>query len=180
MYALAAYVEGAKARREFGIRKRGGFITADSGTEEYCDAAIDGSCSKLLVLQLLRDVPGEAFVQVPACTMAYIQRCLHVIAQLDGNSPTPSRQGTRLPLYDLSYSGAPCLTSATRRVQALNEALEGRMRLTGELDVLSQFRDFFAQRELTSGTQVLLLWRTGEGVLEVKLCPSAGIDYKSV
>lgn len=64
VYAVAAYVEGATARREFGIRKRGGFFTEDSSTGEYCDAALDGACSKLLVLQLLRDVSGDTFVQV--------------------------------------------------------------------------------------------------------------------
>lgn len=64
VYALAAYVEGATARREFGIRQRGGFFTEDSSTGEYCDAALDGACSKLLVLQLLRDVSGDTFVQV--------------------------------------------------------------------------------------------------------------------
>lgn len=64
VYAIAAYVEGAVARREFGIRNRGGFFTEESGTGDYCDAALDGACSKLLVLQLVRDVSGDTFVEV--------------------------------------------------------------------------------------------------------------------
>ena len=80
VYAIAAYVEGEAARREFGIRNRGGFFTGDSGVGEYCDAALDGSCSKLLVLQLLRDVSGETFVSVCFFTPDSYQpvQCLHI------------------------------------------------------------------------------------------------------
>lgn len=67
-----------------------------------------------------------------------------------------------------------------RRVQALNEALDARMRLMGESEVLSSFAEFFNERELTSGTQVLLLWRTADSTLEIKLLPSAAVEYASV
>jgi hypothetical protein len=67
VYAIAAYVEGEKAVREFGIRQRGGFFTAESTAGEYCDAILDAACGKLLVLQLVRDVSGEQFVEVSAC-----------------------------------------------------------------------------------------------------------------
>lgn len=50
----------------------------------------------------------------------------------------------------------------------------------GESNVLQSFEEFFQGRELTSGTQVLLLWRTGDDMLEVKLLPSAGVDYTTV
>lgn len=54
------------------------------------------------------------------------------------------------------------------------------MRLMGESEVLNNFSEFFQGRQLTSGTQVLLLWRTGENTLEIKLLPSAGVDYTTV
>lgn len=64
VYAVAAYIEGAKAEREFGVRQRGGFFDADSGIGDYCDAILDAACSKLLVLQLVRDISGTQFVEV--------------------------------------------------------------------------------------------------------------------
>lgn len=66
------------------------------------------------------------------------------------------------------------------RAQALNEALEARMRIMGESSVLSSFEDFFKDRQLTSGTQVLLLWRTADNTLEVKLLPSSSVEYAAV
>ena len=78
VYAVAAYVEGAKAQREFGVRQRGGFFEAGSGTGEYCDAVLDAACGKLLVLQLVRDVSGAQFVEVRPLVLSYAVKHLFV------------------------------------------------------------------------------------------------------
>jgi hypothetical protein len=76
VYAIAAYIEGAKAKREFGVRQRGGFFDADSDEGVYCDAILDAACSKLLVLQLVRDVTGAQFVEVWIALHACMCACM--------------------------------------------------------------------------------------------------------
>jgi hypothetical protein len=73
VYALAAYIEGDKAKREFGLRQRGGFFDADSGISDYCDAILDAACSKLLVLQLVRDITGAQFVEVCVARLSFLR-----------------------------------------------------------------------------------------------------------
>ena len=63
MYAITLYVEGGRAARELGVRKRGGFFQ-DAGTEEYADALVDGAFSKLIQVQLVRNVDGDTFFGV--------------------------------------------------------------------------------------------------------------------
>ena len=63
MYAIAGYVEGKKATHEFGMRARGGFFNS-ADVSEYADAVLDAACSKLLVIQLARDIGGDQFVEV--------------------------------------------------------------------------------------------------------------------
>ena len=63
VYAITLYVEADKAARELGVRKRGGFFQ-DAGTEGYADAIVDGAFSKLLQVQLVRNVDGETFFGV--------------------------------------------------------------------------------------------------------------------
>ena len=63
VYAISLYVEGLKASRELGIRNRGTLFEG-GGSGEYCDALLEGTFSKMLVLQLVRDIEGETFVEV--------------------------------------------------------------------------------------------------------------------
>ena len=63
VYAITLYVEGGRAARELGVRKRGGFFQ-DAGTEEYADALVDGAFSKLIQVQLVRNVDGDTFFGV--------------------------------------------------------------------------------------------------------------------
>jgi hypothetical protein len=65
-------------------------------------------------------------------------------------------------------------------VQAVSAALAPRMKLMGESEMLDDFSTFFTGRELVNGTQVLLLWDTAASTLEVKLLPSADVDYSAV
>eukprot|EP01025_Chloroclados_australasicus_P017060 TRINITY_DN1869_c0_g1_i9.p1 TRINITY_DN1869_c0_g1~~TRINITY_DN1869_c0_g1_i9.p1 ORF type:complete len:311 (-),score=31.30 TRINITY_DN1869_c0_g1_i9:320-1135(-) len=125
VYAVAAYVEGAKATNEFGIRSRGGFFD-DAVASEYCDAIMDGSFSKMLVIQLVRDVDGATFVE------------------------------------------------------ALDEALEPRMSLTGEMSTLEDFKQVFVGRNLTANTTVALLWVPGKSRLEVAITPQPPKDWSKV
>jgi hypothetical protein len=124
---------------------------------------------------------------------------MHVIL-LDHWHSSVSRQGCRaakpLPLHKeqaIIASGPPpalctpsCvasvgqyLTSAVG-VQALDEVLQPRMALMGQMAVLDEFKSVFPDT-LHSGDQVLLLWNTGSGTLDVKLLPADGSrDYASV
>jgi hypothetical protein len=63
-------------------------------------------------------------------------------------------------------------------VGAISEALEPRMRLTGEMATLQKFNSFFQSKQsLEKGTVITLLWRP-EGVLEILLRESdEGLDY---
>ncbi|KAK9865812.1 hypothetical protein WJX84_006743 [Apatococcus fuscideae] len=110
VYAITLYVEADKAARELGVRKRGGFFQ-DAGTEEYADAIVDGAFSKLLQVQLVRNVDGETFFG------------------------------------------------------ALQEALEPRLRLSGDMKPLEEMKAFFAGQNFQKGMNILLLARP-EGILE--------------
>lgn len=60
---------------------------------------------------------------------------------------------------------------------AIAEALEPRMRLTGEMATLDKFKQFFDGRTLEKGTQIVLLWRV-EGILEMTVRTAEdGTDY---
>jgi hypothetical protein len=63
-------------------------------------------------------------------------------------------------------------------VGAIAEALEPRLRLSGEMSTLEKFKAFFqAKHSLEKGTTVTMLWRP-EGVLELLLRDSdEGVDY---
>lgn len=63
VYAIACYIEGAKAAKEFGIRARGGFFQ-DAGISDYADAVLDAACGKVIAMRLVRDVEGEPFIAV--------------------------------------------------------------------------------------------------------------------
>lgn len=60
VYAVALYVEAAKAARELGVRARGGFFETD---DDYCSALVDGGFDKALQIELVRDVEGAQFVE---------------------------------------------------------------------------------------------------------------------
>lgn len=60
VYAIALYVEAAKAARELGVRDRGGFFESD---DDYCSALVDGGFIKALEIELVRDVEGAQFVE---------------------------------------------------------------------------------------------------------------------
>jgi len=60
VYAVALYIEAAKAARELGVRDRGGFFESD---DDYCSALVDGGFIKTLQIELVRDVEGEQFVE---------------------------------------------------------------------------------------------------------------------
>jgi hypothetical protein len=51
-------------------------------------------------------------------------------------------------------------------VDALNEALQPRLSLSGELAVLDTFKAFFDGKKLSNGTNIVLLYR-GDGTLDV-------------
>jgi hypothetical protein len=60
VYAVALYVEADKAAKELGVRDRGGFFEGD---DDFCSALMDGGFGKALVVELVRDVEGAAFVE---------------------------------------------------------------------------------------------------------------------
>lgn len=60
VYAVALYVEAAKAAHELGVRDRGGFFEND---DDFCSALVDGGFIKGLQIELLRDVDGATFVE---------------------------------------------------------------------------------------------------------------------
>ena len=51
-------------------------------------------------------------------------------------------------------------------VQAFDEALAPRMRITGETGTLAKLGDFFKDKTLEKGTNLIMLWRV-EGILEI-------------
>ena len=63
MYAVALFVEAAKAARELGIRDRGGFFK-DASADDYCTAILDGAFDKMLQVQLVRKIEGSQFYEV--------------------------------------------------------------------------------------------------------------------
>ena len=63
IYAIALYVEAAKAARELGIRDRGGFFK-DASDEDYVTAIVDGAFDKLLQVHLVRNIEGTQFYEV--------------------------------------------------------------------------------------------------------------------
>lgn len=66
-------------------------------------------------------------------------------------------------------------------VEAIAEALEPRMRLTGQMDTLEKFKTFFASKEaLEKGTAVTMLW-TPSGSLELLIREDdASVNYSTV
>ncbi|KAL4515633.1 hypothetical protein Ndes2437B_g07062 [Nannochloris sp. 'desiccata'] len=60
VYAVALFVEAAKAAHEMGVRARGGFFETD---DDYCSALVDGGFIKCLQIELVRDVEGATFVE---------------------------------------------------------------------------------------------------------------------
>jgi len=62
VYACAVYVDGAKARRELGVRARGGLFDDPEGSEArasaLCEALLEGAFGKALALELVRNVDG--------------------------------------------------------------------------------------------------------------------------
>jgi hypothetical protein len=63
VYAVALFVEAAKAARELGIRDRGGFFK-DASVDDYCTAVLDGAFDKMLQVQLVRKIEGSQFYEV--------------------------------------------------------------------------------------------------------------------
>jgi len=61
VYAIALYVEAAKAAQELKIRDRGEFFK-DGESSSFCDAIMDGAFNKALQIELVRDVTGDQFV----------------------------------------------------------------------------------------------------------------------
>lgn len=66
-------------------------------------------------------------------------------------------------------------------VGAIAEALEPRMRLTGQMDVLEKFKTFFASKNaLEKGTAINMLW-TPAGSLEIVVREDdSALDYSTV
>jgi hypothetical protein len=60
VYAVALFVEAAKAAHELGVRDRGGFFEND---DDFCSALVDGGFIKALQIELVRDVEGATFVE---------------------------------------------------------------------------------------------------------------------
>lgn len=64
-------------------------------------------------------------------------------------------------------------------VDALNEALEPRLRLMGQLGELEQFKQFFINKQLDKGTNIAMLIRAGE-TLDVLVTPTKEGSYAMV
>lgn len=60
IYSVALFVEAEKCARELGIRYRGGFFESD---QDFCDAITDGAFTKVLEIDLVRDVEGTQFTE---------------------------------------------------------------------------------------------------------------------
>lgn len=60
VYSVGLYVEAERCARELGIRYRGGFFESD---QDYCDAIVDGAFTKVLQIDLVRDVEGQQFTE---------------------------------------------------------------------------------------------------------------------
>ena len=63
VYAVTLYVEAERAAKELGIRSRGGFFNSAS-PDDYATALSDGAFSKVLQVQLVRNVEGQQFYEV--------------------------------------------------------------------------------------------------------------------
>ena len=64
-------------------------------------------------------------------------------------------------------------------LQALDEALAPRMRLTGDTASLQQFGGFFQGKKLDKGTNIVMLWRV-EGQLELYVAAPGASDFSQV
>lgn len=60
VYAVALYVEAAKAAHELGVRDRGGYFEND---DDFTSALVDGAFIKALQIEMVRDVDGSTFVE---------------------------------------------------------------------------------------------------------------------
>lgn len=60
VYAVALYVEAAKAAHELGVRDRGGYFEND---DDFTSALVDGAFIKALQIEMVRDVDGATFVE---------------------------------------------------------------------------------------------------------------------
>lgn len=61
-------------------------------------------------------------------------------------------------------------------VEALNEALEPRMRLMGEMTTLEQFKLFFMGKTIDKGSNIILLWRQPDS-LEMTITTDKSQDF---
>lgn len=64
-------------------------------------------------------------------------------------------------------------------MEALNDALEPRLKLMGALGDLEKFKSFFMAKQLDKGTNIAMLVRTGE-TLDVVVTPSKESSYAMV
>eukprot|EP00210_Caulerpa_lentillifera_P003125 g2986.t1 len=62
VYAIALYVEPAKAARELKLRDRGDFFV-DADPAAFCDAILDGAFDKILQITMARDVSPDQFIE---------------------------------------------------------------------------------------------------------------------
>ena len=166
IYAIALYVEAAKAARELGIRDRGGFFK-DASDEDYATAIVDGAFDKLLQVHLVRNVEGTQFYEVS---------CDRKTAY-----PPVGRPYTWTWYASRSWHASCCseetyVTRAhTDKVQALEKHLAPRLRLTGGMDSLQKFGDFINSQSLQKDTDVLMLWRDGDN-LDVGVKPPGSAE----
>ena len=65
-------------------------------------------------------------------------------------------------------------------VQALDISLRPKLSFMGETAVLEEFEQFFLQRQLSTDTRVLLLWRTDTKSLDVAILDRSQQDYTKV
>ena len=216
-------VQAAKALKELGIRARGGFF---SGPDDYASALLDGTFAKLIQVQLVRNVDGTTFYQVPAgaahhacklgsmselfgqdctcmrkhmlvtcclsrtgpctCLQVYlsVRACLQtfqpdvVRPQCQATQAHPSQTAQNkinchrprqlIGPADSCKLGRLRILSLSTGVQAFEDALAPRLRMTGETGALDQFGGFLKSRNLEKGTNVLMLWASS-GTLELLL-----------
>ena len=128
--------------------------------EDFALALVDGAFTKALEVHLVRKVPCRALPQATAAlSFSLDQYMVFMNGIQDGKAwewrrhhrvwPNVQQRAKPEALYSWAVQ-----VEGKQFVEAFAEALEPRLRLTGEMSTLDKFKAFFEDRSLEKGTEV--------------------------